>query len=132
MANSNEAKLTYAKVTEDILRPMFKSSAGYFALLGLAVAIMVYGGFCWYFQLTRGLGAAGYQPPVFWGVYITTFVFWVGIGHAGTLISAVTASPDLKIPALTFPICRCWSPLNWVSDTLNCLSPLSIIPESPT
>lgn len=89
MANSNEAKLTYAKVTEDILRPMFKSSAGYFALLGLAVAIMVYGGFCWYFQLTRGLGAAGYQPPVFWGVYITTFVFWVGIGHAGTLISAV-------------------------------------------
>ena len=89
MANSNEAKLTYAKVTEDILRPMFKSSAGYFALLGLAVAIMTYGGYCWYFQLTRGLGAAGYQPPVFWGVYITTFVFWVGIGHAGTLISAV-------------------------------------------
>ena len=68
---------------------MFKSSAGYFALLGLAVAIMGYGGYCWYFQLTRGLGAAGYQPPVFWGVYITTFVFWVGIGHAGTLISAV-------------------------------------------
>jgi len=89
VANSNEAKMTYSKVTEDILRPMFKSSAGYFALLGLAVAIMTYGGYCWYFQLTRGLGAAGYQPPVFWGVYITTFVFWVGIGHAGTLISAV-------------------------------------------
>ena len=89
MANSNEAKMTYAKVTEDILRPLFKSSAGYFALLGLAVAIMGFGGYCWYFQLTRGLGAAGYQPPVFWGVYITTFVFWVGIGHAGTLISAV-------------------------------------------
>ena len=36
-----------------------------------------------------GLGHAGYQPPVFWSVYITTFVFWVGIGHAGTLISAI-------------------------------------------
>ena len=36
-----------------------------------------------------GLGVAGYHPPVFWGVYITTFVFWIGIGHAGTLISAI-------------------------------------------
>ena len=31
----------------------------------------------------------GVQPPIFWSVYITTFVFWVGIGHAGTLISAI-------------------------------------------
>ena len=38
---------------------------------------------------TAGLGVAGYNPPVMWGVYIITFVFWVGIGHAGTLISAI-------------------------------------------
>lgn len=86
---NTKAKLTYSQVTKDILRPMFQSSFGYLALLGLATAIMVYGGYCWYYQLTHGLGAGGYQPPVFWGVYITTFVFWVGIGHAGTLISAV-------------------------------------------
>ena len=36
-----------------------------------------------------GLGHAGYQPPIFWSVFITTFVFWIGIGHAGTLISAI-------------------------------------------
>ena len=36
-----------------------------------------------------GLGHAGYTPPIFWSVYITTFVFWIGIGHAGTLISAI-------------------------------------------
>src|SRR5207248_524127 len=34
-------------------------------------------------------GVAGYNPPVMWGVYIITFVFWIGIGHAGTLISAI-------------------------------------------
>ena len=45
--------------------------------------------YCWYHQIHNGLGVAGYTPPVFWGVYITTFVFWIGIGHAGTLISAV-------------------------------------------
>ena len=39
--------------------------------------------------LKDGLGLAGYTPPVIWSVYITTFVFWVGIGHAGTLISAI-------------------------------------------
>ena len=43
----------------------------------------------WIYQIHEGLGAAGYQPPVMWGVYIITFVFWVGIGHAGTLISAI-------------------------------------------
>ena len=87
MASSNEAKLTYAKVTEDILRPMFKSSAGYFALWVCSCHHGLWY-LCWYFQWTRGLVPLN-QPPVFWGVYITTFVFWVGIGHAGTLISAV-------------------------------------------
>jgi Ni/Fe-hydrogenase subunit HybB-like protein len=36
-----------------------------------------------------GIGMSGLINPVGWGAYITTFVFWVGIGHAGTLISAV-------------------------------------------
>ena len=81
--------LTYGAVTRDILRPLFKTSAIYMGLLGACTALLLYGGYCWYVQLTQGLGVAGYQPPVFWGVYITTFVFWIGIGHAGTLISAV-------------------------------------------
>ncbi len=81
--------LTYGAVTRDILEPLFKPSAAYLALLGLCVALLGWGGYCWYLQLTMGLGVGGYAPPVFWGVYITTFVFWVGIGHAGTLISAI-------------------------------------------
>ena len=82
-------RFTYGQITKDVLKPMFNTSASYFALLGISVACLAWGGFCFYWQLTRGLGVAGYQPPVFWGVYITTFVFWIGIGHAGTLISAV-------------------------------------------
>lgn len=87
--SATQQRLTYGKATADILKPMFNMSAGYLGLLGISVATLLYGGYCWYYQLTHGLGAAGYQPPVFWGVYITTFVFWIGIGHAGTLISAV-------------------------------------------
>jgi len=36
-----------------------------------------------------GIGLLGVNSPVFWGTMIVTFVFWIGIGHAGTLISAV-------------------------------------------
>ena len=40
-------------------------------------------------QIVLGLGVAGYTRPVMWAAYITNFVFWVGIAHCGTLVSAV-------------------------------------------
>src|SRR5207245_4822055 len=40
-------------------------------------------------QICEGLGILGINHPVMWGSYITNFVFWIGIGHAGTLISAI-------------------------------------------
>ncbi|MSQ08478.1 MAG: molybdopterin oxidoreductase [Dehalococcoidia bacterium] len=41
------------------------------------------------FMLNKGLGVTGLNRPVFWGVMIVTFVFWVGISHAGIMISAI-------------------------------------------
>ena len=79
---------SYEQVDREIsgtLRP----TLGWFAALGTAVLCMLIGATAWTYQIHEGLGAAGYQPPVMWGVYIVTFVFWVGIGHAGTLISAI-------------------------------------------
>jgi molybdopterin-containing oxidoreductase family membrane subunit len=55
-----------------------------FAVLGVLQAVVAL-----LYQTYDGLGVAGYQAPIFWGVYIITFVFWIGIGHAGTLISAI-------------------------------------------
>ena len=40
-------------------------------------------------EILTGMGVTGINNPVNWGVDIVTFVFWVGIGHAGTLISAI-------------------------------------------
>lgn len=55
------------------------------ALLGvLAVGVYALG-----HQIQTGLGVAGYEHPILWSVYITNFVFWIGITHSGTLISAV-------------------------------------------
>jgi len=55
----------------------------------LAVAIMLLGllGFCVNHLLMSGVGVWGNNNPVYWGWPIVNFVFWVGIGHAGTLIS---------------------------------------------
>jgi molybdopterin-containing oxidoreductase family membrane subunit len=81
--------LSYNDVNKDVLRPLFTAEFSYLAVLATTLLVLGAGGLCWVYQLVYGLGVAGYHPPVFWGVYITTFVFWVGIGHAGTLISAV-------------------------------------------
>lgn len=43
----------------------------------------------WFYQIMMGMGVAGLNIPVGWGLYIASFVFWVGIAHSGTLISAV-------------------------------------------
>jgi Ni/Fe-hydrogenase subunit HybB-like protein len=78
----------FEQVDNEILATM-KPSPKWFIGLGLAVFAMLIGASAWTYQIYWGLGNAGYAPPVMWGVYIITFVFWVGIGHAGTLISAI-------------------------------------------
>ncbi|RMG98336.1 MAG: polysulfide reductase [Chloroflexi bacterium] len=43
----------------------------------------------WGYQIFNGMGVAGIRRPVYWGVYITNFVFWIGISHSGTFVSAI-------------------------------------------
>jgi len=63
--------------------PSFKRWA-----LALA-AVVAWAGFAWIWQLVNGLGVTGLGRPVYWGLYITNFVFFIGVSHAGTLISAI-------------------------------------------
>jgi Ni/Fe-hydrogenase subunit HybB-like protein len=82
------AVTSYTQVTDDIIGTL-RGTRAWFIGLGLAITALLIGIASWMYQLYYGLGVAGYAPPVMWGVYIITFVFWVGIGHAGTLISAI-------------------------------------------
>src|SRR5437899_11598883 len=83
------SRITYDFVTRAIARTLGHPGKGYFALLAAAVALLAVGIVCLLFLLRYGLGLAGYSHPVYWAVYITCFVFWVGIAHSGTLISAI-------------------------------------------
>jgi len=77
------------RIHRDILKTLEPPGWRYYLLLGLALLGVGVGAYCWAYQLRTGLGVAGINNPVGWGFYITNFVFWVGIAHSGTLISAI-------------------------------------------
>jgi Ni/Fe-hydrogenase subunit HybB-like protein len=77
------------QINRDILR-VLEPPTPLYVLTVIALAAMVGAGAgALAYQIYWGLGKTGLMHPVFWGVYIVTFVFWVGIAHAGTLISAI-------------------------------------------
>jgi Ni/Fe-hydrogenase subunit HybB-like protein len=88
-SDAAEWKKTISDVNDGILvaterpRPMFYV-AWFISLFWVLAGIAA-----WVYMVSFGTGVAGMNAPVYWGVFITDFVFWVGIGHAGTLISAI-------------------------------------------
>ena len=81
--------VSYKQVNDDILRTIQAPRIGWYLLVFTALTCLLYGAFSWKNQVLYGIGMAGINNPIAWGVYITDFVFWVGIAHSGTLISAV-------------------------------------------
>ena len=79
----------YAKVDRDVLAAMKRPGRAYLAGLAFAMLLAVTLHVLWAYQVHSGLGVVGKMHPVMWALYITNFVFWVGIAHSGTLISAV-------------------------------------------
>jgi molybdopterin-containing oxidoreductase family membrane subunit len=77
------------RLTSDLLRPLMRTSPIWYLWVLVLSAAVAAGLFCWWFQMWEGLGVTGLRWPVFWGFLITDFVFWIGISHAGTLISAI-------------------------------------------
>jgi Ni/Fe-hydrogenase subunit HybB-like protein len=80
---------TLAEVDRAVIRTLAPPGHLYFAWLSVIGLLLTLGILAWAYQVWAGLGSTGLRVPVFWGLYITDFVFWIGIGHAGTLISAI-------------------------------------------
>ncbi len=74
---------------EPIVEPILTVGPGFRRwAVGLG-AIVAWAVAAWVWQLAHGLGATNLGRPVYWGLYITNFVFFIGVSHAGTLISAI-------------------------------------------
>jgi Ni/Fe-hydrogenase subunit HybB-like protein len=76
-------------LTADLLRPILQTSWRFWTLALLLAGVVALGIGAFAYQVDRGIGVWGLNNPVFWAFDITNFVFWIGISHAGTLISAI-------------------------------------------
>ncbi len=81
---------TYHQITEDVCAPVEgKANKYWYIVFSLSVMVALWGVGCILYTIGRGIGVWGLNTTVDWAWDITNFVWWVGIGHAGTLISAV-------------------------------------------
>lgn len=82
---------TDAELTEELLSPVWtqRSRAGWLAAFGVSAALTGVLLVCVTATLVKGIGLWGNNIPVGWAFGIINFVFWIGIGHAGTFISAI-------------------------------------------
>lgn len=77
------------RLEETTLGPIRGTSWAYWIWLAFLVAVVGWGIYAYIYQLRYGLWATGMRDRISWGFYIINFVFFIGISHAGTLISAI-------------------------------------------
>jgi molybdopterin-containing oxidoreductase family membrane subunit len=80
----------YATITNDVTAPM-AGKPGKYWFMGITISTTMFllGGVATFFTVWFGIGTWGLNKTIGWGWGITNFVWWVGIGHAGTFISAI-------------------------------------------
>jgi molybdopterin-containing oxidoreductase family membrane subunit len=83
------AQRTDSEINQAVLQPMMQTGKGFWVLVTILSLIVAWGVYAWGYLIYWGIGVTGKNRPVYWTLFITTFVFWVGISHAGTMISAV-------------------------------------------
>jgi molybdopterin-containing oxidoreductase family membrane subunit len=109
------------QVQQDLLRPLFQASGVYWLAVALAGGVVLAGVATLGYQFYTGIGVWGLNLPVYWAFDITNFVFWIGISHAGTLISAI-----LRLANATWrrPVTRCAEAITVFALSIGALVPL--------
>jgi molybdopterin-containing oxidoreductase family membrane subunit len=73
-----------------VMESMHSTSPIFWVITAVLAAIVVFSlGYEWYVLIMQGQGMAGVTRPDYWGVFLVNTVFWIGISHAGTFISAI-------------------------------------------
>lgn len=77
------------RLQDRVLRPLVEPGRWWNVTFGALLVVFGIGLLAYLYQLRNGLVVTGMRDRIFWGLYITNFVFFIGISHAGTLISAI-------------------------------------------
>ena len=143
---------TISDVTEDICRQVEgKPTKSWMLAMAISLTLLGVGGYALWMTVWHGIGMWGLNKTIGWAWDITNFVWWVGIGHAGTLISAVLllfrqkwrTSINRAAEAMTifavmcaalFPVVhmgRPWLGFYWALPLPNVFGPLWVNFDSP-
>ncbi len=76
------------EMNDDALEPMYRTRPRFWIVLVALGGLVLMGGVTWVRQIYYGLGVTGLNRPIYWGLYLVNTVYFIGIGHAGTFISA--------------------------------------------
>ncbi len=112
----------YRERLEDrIMRPLAYAGWRWYAIFAAFVAVVLWGAFAYFVQLRDGLVVTGMRDRILWGLYISNFVFFIGISHAGTLISAILRTSQA---GWRTPVTRMAEFITVVSLTVGGLMPM--------
>jgi molybdopterin-containing oxidoreductase family membrane subunit len=92
---------TEREINRDLLRPNLTLQLRFFVVVGVCATIVAMAGGALAYAIIKGVGVYGVNRPVMWGFIIVNFVFWVGISHAGVMLSAILrlAQAEWRRPA---------------------------------
>jgi len=84
-----EPPITQKSLNQDLLKLISVPGPIWWSIFLLDLTILAIGVIAERNQIVHGIGVAGHTRPVMWASYVANFVFWVGIAHCGTLVSAI-------------------------------------------
>ena len=82
-------QIAWAKINTDVLKSMEDPRPAYWVTVAVCLAMVACAAVAEYIQYTTGMGPSNLNNPHMWDMYIASFVFWIGMSHSGTLLSAI-------------------------------------------
>ena len=108
-------------IATDLLHPLLNTSWRFYALVIAFGSIVASGLAAFLFQAYFGIGVWALHNPIYWAFDITNFIFWIGISHAGTLISAILRLVDAQWRR---PVTRCAEVITAFALMIGAMFPL--------
>ena len=108
-------------INDELLKPLRKTGRVWWLTVVVSALVLLAAIGAFGYQIARGIGVWGINRPVFWALDITNFVFWIGISHAGTLISAI-----LRVTGAEWrrPVTRCAEAITVFALMIGALFPI--------
>ena len=82
-------QLDQKQINKELLNGVLEMPKWWPGALTIALLIFITGMGAFGYMLNKGVGVTGLNRPVYWGFFMVNFVFWIGISHAGIMISAI-------------------------------------------